>query len=197
MSGRLSRLSTANRIALVSVLVALGGLLVTVLAWLQPQAPSSALPAGTSAVTTVQPSQVTASTAPGLTTLSPASPSPTSPPSHPGELPAAFVGTWTGAVFQTNTGSEYQATFKLYPAVNGDVVGESEYPSLRCAGRLQLKRSFGGTEVHLTETLVKRGTCVSGIVKKFRLSGADEIFYFWSFNERAGYDGQGTLKRMS
>jgi hypothetical protein len=111
------------------------------------------------------------------------------------ELPAAFLGDWTGTGTQDNPPLDWPIAMSFAGGGVGKVVGTATYPTLGCSSDLV----FEGAEatlgdvpaVRLTER-VKSGPCVDGT---FMLQLADDRLAFSWVAHDGGSTATGTLEQ--
>jgi uncharacterized repeat protein (TIGR01451 family) len=116
---------------------------------------------------------------------------PASPRTEPPQVPATFVGTWTGIVTQDNYDkSPYPYNGRITAGRIGDIVGTGELPSLGCMVNWTLRRA-AKTEIVVHETVSRGAECVDTDITLTLLSDGTLRYIF------DGGAGRATLRRTS
>ncbi len=107
-----------------------------------------------------------------------------------------MLGSWSGEVLQTNTGTLNTAEITLNQIFVGqsDVAAITNYPTLGCSGFFRYKGRIDDVFI-FEETLTDPSGCLNGLTKKLKLLPDGTIDYSWALaqDER---NGQAVLRKI-
>ena len=111
-----------------------------------------------------------------------------------GAAPAGVIGVWAGLVTQHGTGvprQTYEVLMAVKATTTGTLVGRTVYPSLNCAGQLQLSSAHGTSYVFREQIFLGPKRCATGGTIFATVSG-NSLSWRWVAN---GVQIVGVLQR--
>ena len=111
------------------------------------------------------------------------------PGEHLGDIPPCYAGVWSGSAYQGGG-----PPWPVMVLLSSDGDGSADYPSLGCAGRLELKDRLD-KGYRFREKLYKgHGRCVDGGQVTLHLVGRGLLHYLWE-DLRSGESAAGLLRK--